>query len=109
MSQVVAAGTEIAVGVNAGINRQMFKKAESGRQRNLGQQGMRPAGRAADISLSETGHTGSLRIDGDCDTLRIWGHYNKDRLNYDDSNYAMATSLRWHNLLGGVKPVTPAL
>ncbi len=40
---------------------------------------------------------------GDCDTLRIWGHYNKDRLNYDDSNYAMTTSLRWHNLLGGVQ------
>ncbi len=54
-------------------------------------------------SFSEQDFGYGQRRHDDCDTLRIWGHYNKDRLNYDDSNYAMTTSLRWHNLLGGVQ------
>ncbi len=37
------------------------------------------------------------------DRIEVTAHYNSDRIRYDDSGYALATGLRWHNALAGVR------
>lgn len=37
------------------------------------------------------------------DCVEITTHYNGDRIRYDDSNYALATGLKWHNVIAGAR------
>lgn len=50
-----------------------------------------------DVDLAARYQTGSHS------SLSVFGHYNSDKLHYDDSSYDMKTGIRWHNILGGTE------